>query len=70
MGVGTRVYVSAEYDSSGVWEQIAVIVGSKLGTFTIPIRPKRCDHLRLRIEGDDEVKIYSISKTIEQGSDV
>lgn len=70
MGIGTRVYVSAEYDSSGVWEQIAVIVGSKLGTFTIPIRPKRCDHLRLRLEGDDEVKIYSISKTMEQGSDV
>lgn len=70
MGIGTRVYVSAEYDSSGVWEQIAVIVGSKLGTFTIPIRPKRCDHLRLRLEGDDEVKIYSISKTMEQGSDI
>ena len=70
MGVGTRVYVSAEYDSSGVWEQVAVIVGSTLGTFTIPIKPKRCDHLRLRLEGDDEVKIYSISKTLEQGSDI
>jgi hypothetical protein len=69
MDVGTRVYVYIEYDSSGVWEQIASITGAKIGTFTFPIKPKRCDHFRLKLEGTDSAKIYSISKTIEQGSD-
>ena len=70
IGIGTRVYVYAEYDSSGTWEQLGAITGTSLNTFTFPVRPKRCDHLRLRIEGTDEAKIYSISKTYEQGSDI
>ena len=67
--VGTRVYVSIEYNSSGVWEQVAAITGTTLNAFTFPVKPKRCDHFRLKIEGTDSAKIYSISKTIEQGSD-
>ena len=70
IGVGTRVYIYAEYDSSGNWEQIAVVTGTSLNTFTFPIRHRRCDHLRLRIVGTGEAKIYSISKTLEQGSDM
>lgn len=68
--IGARVYVFAEYDSSGTWEQIGSITSPSLNTFTFPIRPKRCDHFRLRIAGTDEAKIYSISKTLEQGSDI
>jgi hypothetical protein len=68
--IGARVYVFAEYDSSGTWEQIGAITSPSLNTFTFPIRPKRCDHFRLRIMGTDEAKIYSISKTLEQGSDI
>lgn len=70
LGIGTRVYVMIEYDSSGSWEQIGVITGNNLNTFNLPIRPKRCDHLRLKFVGTGETKIYSISKTLEQGSDV
>lgn len=68
--VGTRVYVFAEYDSSGSWEQIGAITGTRFQTFTFPVRPKRCDHLRLRIVGTGEAKIFSISKTMEQGSEL
>ena len=68
--VGTRVMFSIEYDSSGEWEHLFTMAGTNLRSFAVPIRPKRCDHLRLRIEGVGEAKIYSICKTIEQGSDV
>ena len=68
--VGTRVVFSVEYDSSGVWESLFMMAGTSLQSFAVPIRPKRCDHLRLRIEGIGDAKIYSICKTIEQGSDV
>ena len=68
--VGTRVTFFVEYDSSGSWEHLFSMDGTTLKTFSIPIRPKRCDHLRLRIDGEGEAKIFSICKTIEQGSDM
>lgn len=68
--VGTKVFFYIEYDSSGSWEHMFSISGTSLRTFSIPIRPKRCDHLRLKIEGEGDAKIFSICKTIEQGSDV
>jgi hypothetical protein len=67
---GSRAFFFIEYDSSGDWEFLFRMDGSTFKSFTIPIRPQRCDHMRLRIEGNGEFKIYSISKTIEQGSDV
>lgn len=67
--VGSRVSFLAEYDSSGEWEHLFTMDGVKLRTFAVPIRPQRCDHLRLKIIGSGEAKIFSICKTIEQGSD-
>lgn len=70
MKIGTRVFFYIQYDSSGEWEHLFSMTGTTLASFAVPIRPKRCDHMRLRIEGYGEAKIYSISKTIEDGSDV
>ena len=67
--IGTRVRFSVQYDSMGGWEHLGTMVGINLRSFSIPLRPRRCDHLRLRIEGEGEARIYSITKTIEQGSD-
>lgn len=68
--LGAMVYFYVQYDSSEKWEHIFTMSGTTLRSFAVPIRPKRCDHLRLRIEGVGEAKIYSICKTIEQGSDL
>ena len=70
MAVGTEVAVYAQYDMSDVWELLFTLVGTSLRSFSLPIRPKRCDYMRLRIEGTGEAKIYSITKTIEQGSEL
>jgi hypothetical protein len=70
LDIGARVRVFVQYDSSGKWDLILSMAGINLRTFTIPIRPRRCDHMKLRIEGEGEAKIYSITKTIEQGSDM
>ena len=69
LDVGTRVYVYIQYDSTGEWEKAATITGTTLRSFNLPVRPKRCDHMRIRIVGEGDAKIYSITKTIEQGSD-
>ena len=68
--IGARVYFYIQYDSSGEWEHICTMTGRTLKSIAVPIRPQRCDHLRLRIDGDGETKIFSICKTIEQGSDM
>ena len=68
--VGTRLYLQVQYDSTSAWEQIFAMDAHTLKTFTIPIIPKRCDHLRLRFVGEGEAKIFSITKTFEQGSDM
>lgn len=66
---GARVFFFIQYDSSGEWEQLFSKVGTSLQSFPVPIKPRRCDHLRLKIMGEGDAKIFSICKTIEQGSD-
>ena len=45
------------------------MTGVDLKSFAVPIKPKRCDHMRLKIVGEGEAKIFSICKTVEWGSD-
>jgi hypothetical protein len=68
LAVGSNVTFYAEYDSSGDWEYLFSMVGKNLQSFSVPVRPKRCDHLRLKIVGEGDAKIFSICKTIEWGS--
>ena len=68
--VGTQLEVSIQYDSVGEWEQVCQMTVTSLRSFAVPVRLRRCDHFRIRIEGEGEGRIYSITKTIEQGSDV
>ena len=70
MDIGSAVRFYAQYDFADGWDEVCVINGTSLRSFSIPIRPRRCDHMKLRIEGVGNAKIYSITKTIEQGSDL
>ena len=70
MDIGAEVRFSAQYDFADGWDDVCVINGTSLRSFSIPIRPRRCDHMKLRIEGVGKAKIYSITKTIEQGSEL
>ena len=68
--VGTNVDFYLQYDSCGEWEHKFNMSGTGTRTFSIPIIPRRCDHFKYRIVGKGDCKIYSITKTIEEGSDV
>ena len=70
MDIGTEIRIFAQYDHSDEWEDVCTLNGTVLRSFSIPIRPKRCDYMKLRIEGEGMAKIYSITKTIEQGSEL
>ena len=70
LDIGTTVRFLVQYDSIGGWEHLGTMTGKSLRSFSVPIQPRRCDHFRLRIEGEGDARIYSITKTIEQGSDI
>ena len=70
LDIGSEVHFYAQYDFCDAWEHLFTMQGTSLRSFSLPIRPKRCDHMKLRIEGTGEAKVYSITKTIEQGSEL
>ena len=70
MDIGSEVRFYAQYDFSDAWEPLFSLRSDNLRSFSLPIRPKRCDHMKIRIEGEGNAKIYSITKTIEQGSEL
>lgn len=70
MGVGSKAEFYAKYDMSDEWVHVCTIFGTDLRSFSIPIRPRRCDYMKLKIIGEGAAKIYAITKTIEQGSDI
>ena len=67
---GSSMTILAQYDSVGGWHDLGFFTGTDLRSFTIPVKPRRCDHLRLRIEGEGKCMIFSINKTYTIGSDV
>ena len=70
MEMGTNVSIFLQYDSSGNWEHICNLSGTGTRSFTVPIIPRRCDHFKYMIGGRGGCKIFSVTKTIEEGSEV
>lgn len=67
---GAHMDVLVQYDSDGLWHNQGRIQGAGTRTFMLPVRPRRCDHFRIRLEGSGDVRIYSFAKIFEAGSDV
>lgn len=70
MDKSSRLKISIEYDSDGNWIPSGEIFYSGTGTVTVPIRPRRCDHMRLRLEGRGNFRLFSIARYLEVGSDM
>lgn len=68
--VGANVDFYLRYDSQGEWEHKFNMSGNGTRTFTVPVIPKRCDHFAYKLEGRGGANVISITKTLEQGSDI
>ncbi len=69
MGAGAKCTLYMQYDSDGVWREQGTVREAGTATFLLPVIPRRCDHFRIRLTGNGDVKIYSMAKIVEQGSD-
>ena len=67
---GAKATLEIMYDSDGVWHPMGgELRGTRMRNMMIPVMPRRCDHLRFRLQGIGECRIYSISRILEVGSD-
>ncbi|MBR0536008.1 MAG: hypothetical protein IIX14_06500 [Clostridia bacterium] len=67
-GASLKVYI--QYNSDGRWLQQLVTPIEKTGSVNLPFITPRCDHLKLRIQGKGSVRIISISRNVESGSEI
>lgn len=68
--VGARINIDFQTDSKDKWERQLSIGVEKTGSFILPFASPRCDHLKIRISGKGKVKIFSISRKTEIGSEL
>ncbi len=66
---GAKASIYIQYNSDGVWHRKGEMCGKGVKTYLIPIVPVRCDHMKIKIAGKGDVKIYSIAKIFEEGGD-
>ena len=69
MHLGDALEVLVRYDSEGDWESQGVVELANTNSFTLPVIPRRCDHMQIRLRGHGDIRIFSISKVFEMGSD-
>jgi hypothetical protein len=67
---GSKLEIYVRYDQEKQWQKLGMTYGRKLGSFSLPVRPRRCDHLQLELRGRGMGKVYSITKTLEEGSEL
>ena len=68
--VGSDLDAYIEYDSNGQWEFMGHWEGEGTASNVFAITPARCDHYRIKLNGTGEIKIFSIAKNLDTGSDV
>jgi hypothetical protein len=65
LAVGGRAAFFAEYDGDGQWHHLATLTGGSGTVYTIPLKPRRCDTLRLRLVGEGDMTLRAVARSIE-----
>lgn len=67
---GAQASILLSYDDSDEWERVFKTTEKQVKKIiSIPIIPKRCERMKYKIEGKGQVKIYSILRSVEVGSE-
>ena len=67
MDAASQLRISIRYDGAGDWHSLAFLRGRSGPCFDLPLRPRRCSHLELKLEGQGEVILHSLTQTLEGG---
>lgn len=66
---GALVCVDVQYDGEDGWREMFRINPAVRRSYTVPIIPRRCDHMRLRLHGHGSFVLYTLTLNLEQGGD-
>lgn len=66
----SSIYVDVQYGASDVWQEVYSNTPSIRRSMVIPIIPRREKFIRLRLRGRGDVRLYSLTMRVEEGSDV
>lgn len=69
LAAGSIADFYVRYENEEDWTQVCHIRGTGLRSFNVPIRPRRCDHMYLKIVGKGDGKIHAITRSIVGGSE-
>lgn len=68
---GCTLTVEMQFDSDGVWREVAKISSPVKRSFYLPIIPRRSDHFKIRISGSDGAwRLYSLVRENYSGSEL
>ena len=70
MAQGAAVSFYIKYDDESEYTFAGTASAGSGGTVNIPIIPKRCERMKIKLEGQGECSLYSVSKAVEKGSEL
>lgn len=62
--------ISIQYDSSGEWRPVKTLKTTRKQSFSFPVKVRRCDHFRVKIEGTGYWEMHSMAREFYIGSGV
>lgn len=70
LGEKARCRLYIQYDGVGPWEEKGGMQWQgKTRTYVLPVIPRRCDTLKIRLAGEGDAQIFGISRIMEIGAD-
>ena len=70
MEAGAALQASVRYDESDQWQPLLQLRSAHGCSLSLPVRPHRCRRFRLRLEGVGVSRLYALTQTVEEGSDL
>ncbi len=68
--VGSKLKIEAQYDNQSTWDFLAEHTLAQHQMIVLPIIPRRYAQMKLRISGVGEILLFSLTKLLEQGSEL
>lgn len=69
LALGSWADVLIAYDDSNEFKHLCNLSGRGTASMSLSVTPHRCDHFRLKLTGRGDATLYSITKTMVEGSD-
>lgn len=67
---GASLAVEIMYDSDGIWNRVSTMFTPKKRSYYLPLRPRRCDHFKIRLTGHGGWTLYSLVRESYSGSEL